>query len=79
MRSNSAFELLSVPYDSERLCAPIYGTNSMTNENQVAELGGVHAGDEAELARMGYKQELKCVPYTSYPAFYPWTLTLDQT
>ena len=31
----------------------------MTNEDQVAELGGVHTGDEAELARMGYKQELK--------------------
>jgi hypothetical protein len=31
----------------------------MTKENQVAELGGVHTGDESELARMGYKQELK--------------------
>ena len=57
--------LLSAPYDSERLCAPlppsmtILRTNSMTNEDQVAEMGGVHTGDEAELARMGYKQELK--------------------
>jgi len=25
----------------------------------MAEVGGVHTGDEAELARMGYKQELK--------------------
>ena len=28
----------------------------------MVEVGGVHTGgDETELARMGYKQELKCV------------------
>ena len=27
------------------------------------EVGGEHTGDEAELARMGYKQELKCVRF----------------
>ncbi|KAI0299995.1 amino acid transporter [Multifurca ochricompacta] len=33
-------------------------SNSLTKDSQTAEVGGVHAGDEAELARMGYKQEL---------------------
>jgi hypothetical protein len=57
--------VLSDPYNSEGLCAPIPPSmtilrpNSMTKESQVAELGGVHTGDESELARMGYKQELK--------------------
>ncbi|KAF8261983.1 APC amino acid permease [Lactarius quietus] len=31
----------------------------MTKDSHTAEVGGVHTGDEAELARMGYKQELK--------------------
>ena len=49
----------------ERLCnssLPLMTTprtNSMTKDSQTAEMGGVHTGDEAELARMGYKQELK--------------------
>ncbi|KAH9051350.1 APC amino acid permease [Lactarius deliciosus] len=34
-------------------------TDSMTKDSPMAEAGGVHTGDEAELARMGYKQELK--------------------
>jgi hypothetical protein len=34
-------------------------TDSMMKDSQTAEMGGVHIGDEAELARMGYKQELK--------------------
>ncbi|KAH9031042.1 APC amino acid permease [Lactarius pseudohatsudake] len=33
--------------------------DSMTKDSPMAEAGGVHTGDEAELARMGYKQELK--------------------
>ena len=31
----------------------------------VVEVGGTPNGDEAELARMGYKQELKCVQFSS--------------
>jgi hypothetical protein len=34
---------------------------SETKDVNVVEVGGVHTSDEAELARMGYKQELKCV------------------
>jgi len=30
----------------------------------MAEVGGAHTGDEAELARMGYKQELKYVQFS---------------
>lgn len=33
----------------------------MTKGSQTIELGDVRMGDEAELARMGYKQELKYV------------------
>jgi hypothetical protein len=33
----------------------------MSRESQKIEMGGVRMDDEAELARMGYKQELKCV------------------
>jgi len=36
-------------------------SNSVTKDNQSIEVGDVRARDEAELARMGYKQELKCV------------------
>jgi hypothetical protein len=36
-------------------------SNSPTKDSQNVEVGGAHTGDEAELARMGYKQELKCV------------------
>ena len=30
----------------------------------MVDVGGTHAGDEAELARMGYKQELKYVLFS---------------
>ena len=30
----------------------------------MVEVGGTQTGDEAELARMGYKQELKYVQFT---------------
>jgi len=33
----------------------------MTKDSPKMEDGGVFAGDEAELARMGYRQELKYV------------------
>jgi hypothetical protein len=36
-------------------------SSSMTRGSQTIEVGGVRIGDEAELARMGYKQELKYV------------------
>jgi hypothetical protein len=36
-------------------------SNSAAKDDQTIEVGGVRAGDEAELARMGYKQELKYV------------------
>jgi hypothetical protein len=35
-----------------------------TKDNQMVEVGGTHTGDEAELARMGYKQELKYVQFS---------------
>ena len=37
--------------------------NSVTKDNQTVEMGGAYTGDETELARMGYKQELKCVQF----------------
>jgi hypothetical protein len=40
-------------------------SNSVTKDSQTVELGGVYTGDETELARMGYKQELKCVQFIS--------------
>jgi hypothetical protein len=36
-------------------------SNSVSKDSQTVEMGGVYTGDETELARMGYKQELKCV------------------
>ncbi|KAH9981655.1 APC amino acid permease [Russula compacta] len=36
-------------------------SNSVVEGSQTIEVGGVHTGDEADLARMGYQQELKCV------------------
>jgi hypothetical protein len=45
------------PTTSTTMPAP----NSYTKGSQMVEVGGTHTGDEAELARMGYKQELKCV------------------
>jgi hypothetical protein len=44
-------------------------SNSVTKDSQTVEMGGVYTGDETELARMGYKQELKCVQFGSknYP------------
>ena len=36
-------------------------SKSVVEDSQTVEVGGVHTGDEADLARMGYKQELKCV------------------
>jgi hypothetical protein len=40
-------------------------SNSITKDIQTLEMGGVYTGDETELARMGYKQELKCVQFSS--------------
>jgi len=34
---------------------------SLTQGSHTVDMGGIHTSDEAELARMGYKQELKCV------------------
>jgi len=39
-------------------------STSYTKDSQMAEVGGAHTGDEAELARMGYKQELKYAQFT---------------
>jgi hypothetical protein len=36
-------------------------SKSVTKDDQSIEAGDVRARDEAELARMGYMQELKCV------------------
>ncbi len=38
-------------------------TNSVTKDSQTVEMGGVYTGDETELARMGYRQELKFVQF----------------
>src|SRR6266566_7933919 len=39
-------------------------SNSYTKDSQMVEVEGTHTGDEAELARMGYKQELKYVQFS---------------
>ena len=39
-------------------------SNSYTKDSQMVEVGGTITGDEAELARMGYKQELKYVQFS---------------
>lgn len=38
-------------------------SSSVTKDSEKNQMGGVHelAGDEAELAKMGYKQELRYV------------------
>jgi len=36
-------------------------SSSVTKDSKKTEMGGVHVGDEAELAKMGYKQELRYV------------------
>lgn len=36
-------------------------SNPVPRDSQMAEMGCVFTGNETELARMGYKQELKCV------------------
>ena len=50
-------------------CATMPASNShgpiYTKDSQMVEVGGTHTDDEAELARMGYKQELKCVQLNS--------------
>lgn len=33
-------------------------------DSQMVDVGGTRVGDEAELARMGYKQELKYVQFS---------------
>ena len=38
-------------------------SNSHTKDSQMVEVGGTHTGDEAELARMGYKQELRYIQF----------------
>jgi hypothetical protein len=40
-------------------------SNPVIKDSQTVEMGGVYTGDETELARMGYKQELKCVQFNS--------------
>ena len=44
-------------------------TNSVTKDSQtpVEVVEGVHVDDEVELARMGYKQELRCVTSQACP------------
>ena len=39
----------------------MHNPNQVTKDIQTVEMGSIFAGDETELARMGYKQELKCV------------------
>ena len=41
-------------------------STSVTRGSHTIEAGGVRMGDEAELARMGYKQELKYVQVNFY-------------
>ena len=42
----------------------IPASNAYTKDSQMVEVGGTHTSDEAELARMGYKQELKYVQFS---------------
>jgi len=37
----------------------------VTKDSRTVEMGGVYTGDETELARMGYNQELKYVQFNS--------------
>jgi hypothetical protein len=46
-------------------------SNSVTKDNQMAEMGGVYTSDETELVRMGYKQELKCVQFNFMRHCFP--------
>jgi hypothetical protein len=39
-------------------------SNLYTKESQMVEVGDTNTGDEAELARMGYRQELQCVQFS---------------
>jgi hypothetical protein len=41
-------------------------SNLEPKDSQTIETGSVYSGDETELARMGYKQELKCVSLNLY-------------
>lgn len=41
-------------------------SDSPTTDSHAVDVGGVYTSDEAELARMGYKQELKCVQFVFY-------------
>jgi hypothetical protein len=45
----------------------------------MVEVGGTHTGDEAELARMGYKQELKYVQFSLsiYPRLLKFMALVD--
>ena len=59
-------------------------SNSVTKDNQTIEMGGVYTGDETELARMGYKQELKYVQFNSIVLVfrclqYTFTVRRDMT
>jgi hypothetical protein len=54
-------------------------SNSYTKDSQMVEVGGTHTGDEAELARMGYKQELKYVQFSLsiYPRLLKFMALVD--
>jgi hypothetical protein len=41
-------------------------SNLELKDSQTIEMGSDYSGDESELARMGYKQELKCVHFNLY-------------
>jgi hypothetical protein len=54
---------LSSSRDNATLPKTMPDSNLVTKDNQTVEMGSVYTGDETELARMGYKQELKCVQF----------------
>jgi hypothetical protein len=58
--------------DNAMLPTTMSGSNSVAKDNLTVtvEMGGVYTGDETELARMGYKQELKYVQFTQAPSSF---------
>jgi hypothetical protein len=63
--------------DNAMLSTTMPDSNSVTKDNLTVEMGGVYTGDETELARMGYKQELKYVQFTQAPSsFYVYNTHL---
>jgi hypothetical protein len=51
----------AAPYPITARAMPDWNSETKDRDGHIMEVIGIHMSDEAELARMGYKQELKCV------------------